>query len=127
MNHALPVEPDIRYARSGGVAIAYQVVGSGDHDLFFVPDYCSNLVYAWESPPGGRSTSGSRTLAASGSLPQPFSPVVTLQGVHACPVLPGVDQDPGGIDQGLTAVLLTGQVVGNGLALGLGGEAAQRR
>ncbi len=44
------MEPDIRYARSGGVAIAYQVVGNGETDLVFVPDYVSNLVYAWESP-----------------------------------------------------------------------------
>jgi len=43
------VDPDIRYVRSGGVAIAYQVVGDGDTDLVFVPDFCSNLVYAWES------------------------------------------------------------------------------
>ncbi len=42
--------PDIHYARSGGAAIAYQVVGEGDMDLVYVPDYVSNLVYAWESP-----------------------------------------------------------------------------
>jgi hypothetical protein len=41
---------DIRYARSGGVSIAYQVVGGGDVDLVYVPDYVSNLVYAWETP-----------------------------------------------------------------------------
>jgi class 3 adenylate cyclase/pimeloyl-ACP methyl ester carboxylesterase len=41
---------DIRYVRSGGVSIAYQVVGDADADLVFVPDFCSNLVYAWESP-----------------------------------------------------------------------------
>jgi class 3 adenylate cyclase/pimeloyl-ACP methyl ester carboxylesterase len=41
---------DVRYVRSGGVSIAYQVVGDADRDLVFVPDYCSNLVYAWESP-----------------------------------------------------------------------------
>ena len=41
---------DIRYARSGGVSIAYQVVGDGDVDLVYVPDYISNLVYGWESP-----------------------------------------------------------------------------
>ncbi len=40
---------DIEYARSGGVAIAYQVVGSGDVDIVAVPDYMSNLVYGWES------------------------------------------------------------------------------
>jgi class 3 adenylate cyclase len=44
------VEPDIRYARSEGAAIAYQVVGEGDRDLVFVPDFGSNLVYAWQSP-----------------------------------------------------------------------------
>jgi class 3 adenylate cyclase/pimeloyl-ACP methyl ester carboxylesterase len=42
--------PNIRYVRSGSVAIAFQVVGDGDRDLVFVPDFCSNLVYAWESP-----------------------------------------------------------------------------
>jgi pimeloyl-ACP methyl ester carboxylesterase len=40
---------DIRYARSGGVAIAYQIVGEGDSDLVYVPDYVSNLVFNWES------------------------------------------------------------------------------
>jgi class 3 adenylate cyclase len=43
------VQPDVEYARSGGVAIAYQVVGAGEHDLVYVPDYVSNLVYGWES------------------------------------------------------------------------------
>jgi class 3 adenylate cyclase len=44
------VRGEIRYARSGGVAIAYQVVGAGDVDLVYVPDYMSNLVYGWEYP-----------------------------------------------------------------------------
>lgn len=29
---------------------AYQVVGEGEVDLVYVPDYMSNLVYGWESP-----------------------------------------------------------------------------
>jgi class 3 adenylate cyclase/pimeloyl-ACP methyl ester carboxylesterase len=41
---------DIRYARNGGVAIAYQVVGEGGVDLVYVPDYMSNLVFWWASP-----------------------------------------------------------------------------
>lgn len=41
--------PEIRYVRSAGAAIAYTVVGDGEHDLVFVPDFGSNLVYAWES------------------------------------------------------------------------------
>jgi class 3 adenylate cyclase len=44
------VTADIRYARSGGVAIAYKVIGDGDVDLVYVPDYVSNLVYDWEYP-----------------------------------------------------------------------------
>ena len=44
------MELDIRYARSGSVSIAYQVVGSGEIDLLYVPDYVSNLVYGWEIP-----------------------------------------------------------------------------
>jgi class 3 adenylate cyclase len=44
------VAADIRYARNGGVAIAYQVVGAGERDLVYVPDFVSNLVYGWESP-----------------------------------------------------------------------------
>ena len=41
---------DIAYVRSGGVAIAYQVVGEGDVDLVYVPDYMSNLVFAMRYP-----------------------------------------------------------------------------
>jgi class 3 adenylate cyclase/pimeloyl-ACP methyl ester carboxylesterase len=44
------VTGDIQYVRSGGVAIAYKVVGKGDVDLVYVPDYVSNLVYDWEYP-----------------------------------------------------------------------------
>jgi class 3 adenylate cyclase/pimeloyl-ACP methyl ester carboxylesterase len=44
------VEDGIRYVRSGGVSIAYQVVGEGEVDVVYVPDYASNLVYGWESP-----------------------------------------------------------------------------
>jgi class 3 adenylate cyclase/pimeloyl-ACP methyl ester carboxylesterase len=44
------VQLDIHYARSGGAAIAYQVVGSGPTDLVFVPEFMSNLVYGWETP-----------------------------------------------------------------------------
>jgi class 3 adenylate cyclase/pimeloyl-ACP methyl ester carboxylesterase len=43
------VEPPIRYARNGGVAIAYRVLGEGETDLVYVPDYMSNLVHNWES------------------------------------------------------------------------------
>ena len=41
--------PDIRYARTGGVAVAYQVVGKGPHELVFVP-FLSSLISIWELP-----------------------------------------------------------------------------
>lgn len=44
-----PVQPDVRYVRNDGVAIAYQVVGDAKRDLVLVPDFVSNLVYDWES------------------------------------------------------------------------------
>jgi class 3 adenylate cyclase len=44
------VDAEIRYARNGGVAIAYQVVGEGDVDLVLVPDFMSNLVFWWLLP-----------------------------------------------------------------------------
>jgi class 3 adenylate cyclase len=41
--------PDVRYARSADISIAYQVVGDGPVDVVFVP-YIINLVWAWEHP-----------------------------------------------------------------------------
>ncbi|MEP7105379.1 MAG: alpha/beta hydrolase, partial [Chloroflexota bacterium] len=37
-----------RYARSGDVNIAYQVVGEGPLDIVFVQGWASHLAYAWE-------------------------------------------------------------------------------
>jgi pimeloyl-ACP methyl ester carboxylesterase/DNA-binding CsgD family transcriptional regulator len=41
-------QPRTRYARSGDVRIAYQVIGHGPIDLVFVPGYTSNLEVHWE-------------------------------------------------------------------------------
>ena len=41
--------PDVRYARSGDVAIAYHVVGEGPGDLVFAP-FFGSLRWAWEQP-----------------------------------------------------------------------------
>ncbi len=40
--------PETRYARSGEVSIAYQVVGSGPFDLVWTPGALSHLDLAWE-------------------------------------------------------------------------------
>src|SRR6266540_1499265 len=41
--------PDVKYARSGDVSIAYQVVGSGHVDLVFVP-FLLSMIFAWLHP-----------------------------------------------------------------------------
>ena len=41
---------ETRYANSGGVSIAYQVLGEGALDLVVVPGWVSNLEVAWEEP-----------------------------------------------------------------------------
>ena len=43
--------PETRYARSGDVHIAYQVLGDGPVDLVFVPGFVSNVEATWTSPP----------------------------------------------------------------------------
>lgn len=42
--------PETRYAKSGDVRIAYQVIGHGPLDLVFVPGFMSNLEVQWEDP-----------------------------------------------------------------------------
>ncbi len=42
--------PETRYARSGEVSIAYQVVGYGPIDLVLVPGWLSNIEVFWEEP-----------------------------------------------------------------------------
>ena len=42
--------PDVRYAWSGDVAIAYQVVGDGPVDLVFVRGFVGDLLSAWDQP-----------------------------------------------------------------------------
>jgi class 3 adenylate cyclase len=42
--------PDVKYARSGDVAIAYQVVGSGPLDLVFIRGTIADLLAGWDQP-----------------------------------------------------------------------------
>ena len=44
------MQPETKYAQSGDVSIAYQVVGSGPLDLLIVPGFISHLEQAWEDP-----------------------------------------------------------------------------
>lgn len=46
-----PVDvPETRYARSGDLQIAYQVVGEGSLDIVIVPAWLSNIELFWENP-----------------------------------------------------------------------------
>jgi len=42
--------PETRYAKSGDVHIAYQVLGDGPIDLLFVPGFVSNVEATWQHP-----------------------------------------------------------------------------
>ena len=41
-------QPETRYARSGDVHIAYQVLGDGPFDVVWVPAFVSNVELAWQ-------------------------------------------------------------------------------
>ncbi len=42
--------PEVRYARSGDVNIAYQILGNGELDLVFVMGWVSHLDWFWKEP-----------------------------------------------------------------------------
>jgi class 3 adenylate cyclase len=50
--------PDVQYARSGDVAVAYQVVGDGSPDIVFVRGLSGDLLSTWEQPLLVRHVSG---------------------------------------------------------------------
>jgi hypothetical protein len=54
----------IRYSDSGGLQIAYQVVGSGPLDVVFAFDWATNLELLWENPRPSASCGGSPTTPA---------------------------------------------------------------
>jgi DNA-binding SARP family transcriptional activator/pimeloyl-ACP methyl ester carboxylesterase len=57
--------PVTRYVVSGGVHIAYQVLGTGDRDIVFVPGAMSHLDLLWEDP---ETATFFRRLATLGRL-----------------------------------------------------------
>jgi len=44
------VNPEIRYAKSGDVHIAYQVFGNGPQNLVIIPGFISHVEHVWDSP-----------------------------------------------------------------------------
>ena len=59
--------PETRYARSGDVAIAFQVFGDGPVDLVFAPGFVSNVEIGWSVPGRGEFL---RALAESARVIQ---------------------------------------------------------
>ena len=57
--------PDVSYARSGDVSIAYQVVGTGPVDIVFVRGITGDLLSTWDQPLLVRHVEG---LAAIGRV-----------------------------------------------------------
>lgn len=47
----VPTIPQTRYATSGDLSIAYQVVGEGDVDIVYVPGWVSHVELQWERSP----------------------------------------------------------------------------
>jgi pimeloyl-ACP methyl ester carboxylesterase len=46
----LIMQPETKYAISGDINIAYQVIGNGPRDLILVPGWMSNIEVFWEEP-----------------------------------------------------------------------------
>ena len=44
------MRPKTKYAKCGGLNIAYQVIGEGPLDIIYVPGWVSNLDFGWTSP-----------------------------------------------------------------------------
>jgi pimeloyl-ACP methyl ester carboxylesterase len=48
------VTPEVRYAKSGDVHIAYQVFGKGLENLVIIPGFISHVEHVWDSPDASR-------------------------------------------------------------------------
>jgi pimeloyl-ACP methyl ester carboxylesterase/class 3 adenylate cyclase len=48
------VTPEVRYAKSGDVHIAYQVFGKGPENLVIIPGFISHVEHVWDSPDASR-------------------------------------------------------------------------
>ena len=46
---------ETRYAKSGDVSVAYQVIGDGPLDLLLAPGFVSHVEALWEWPEAARA------------------------------------------------------------------------
>jgi hypothetical protein len=57
--------PETRYAKSGDVHIAYQVVGDAPPELVYIPNGPHHVELNWENPPVARFLERLASLAAA--------------------------------------------------------------
>jgi len=55
--------PPIRYARSGDVTLAHQLLGDGPMDLVFAPPWIGNIELFWDEPSTVLHRAAGRVLA----------------------------------------------------------------
>ena len=83
--------PETRYAKSGEVNIAYQILGHGEVDLVFVRGWITHIELAWEDPMEARFF---RRLASFSRLILFDKRGIGLSDrvpVHEPPILEGAD------------------------------------
>ncbi|MGH2641594.1 MAG: adenylate/guanylate cyclase domain-containing protein [Actinomycetota bacterium] len=61
----MPEEPETKFARAGGVHIAYQVVGDGPDDILFIDTWVHHVEAVWDFPEFARLL---RRIASFGRL-----------------------------------------------------------
>ena len=64
------MQPETRYADSGGVNIAYQVLGDGPRDLVFVMGWVSNIEVIWRELDAGALPDAARFVFTPYSVRQ---------------------------------------------------------
>jgi pimeloyl-ACP methyl ester carboxylesterase len=86
--------PETRYARTGEIAIAYQVHGSGEHDLLFNGSTTGNIETVWALPEAvrlferlGRFARVIRFDRRDSGISDPIKEDLTIEA-HAADALP---------------------------------------
>jgi hypothetical protein len=79
-----------RYARSGDLHIAYQVVGDGPFDLVFVPGWVSSVEACWEEPALAAFLERLASFSRSATVARSAKAVVRIVATAAPAMPPGI-------------------------------------
>ena len=92
------MQPETRYAKSGDLSIAFQVVGEAPLDVVLVPGWVSNLDFLWEEPSIARllhrQAAYSRLILFEKRGTGLSDPGVRARRDHAQPLRGGVIEEP---------------------------------